>query len=171
MNGPLEAHGANGQLYFDGATVTLTRRGFMARSQVGGGEQRIPLTSISAVNWKPASKIGINGYIQFTVAGDTRRRPRRGQGNLDAARDQMSVTFRYGQMPAFEVARDAIEQALAAARMPAPAPGQAWGPPPPGSYGQQDPAARLRQLDALRGQGLISDQEYARQRAQIIGGV
>lgn len=162
-----EARGMNGQLLFDGVYVTLARKGFWARSQIGLGEKRIPVTSIGSINWKPASRL-VNGYIQLAPVGDVQRRPRYGQRNLDAARDENSVTFRHVQMPAFEQVRAVLETAIAARSAPGQAPMQGWGPPPQPVQAPADPAAQLRQLDHLRQQGLISEAEYQSKRAEII---
>ena len=35
---------------------------------IGKGEKRIPISSIKAVQWKPAGPL-VNGFIQFTVPG------------------------------------------------------------------------------------------------------
>lgn len=162
----MEARGMNGQLYFDGQFVTLTRKGFWARSQIGLGEKRIPVTSIGSVQWKPASKIGINGYIQFSTVGDVQRRPRYGQRNLDAARDESAVTFRYGQMPAFEELRVAIERAITTSRG---ATAPAYSPlATPGDQRPPDARQQLQRLAQLWAEGLISEQEYQAKRAEII---
>ena len=70
MSDPIEASGINGQITFDGDYVTINRKGMMARATVGKGEKRIPISSITAVQWKPPSKL-IRGFIQFTVPGGT----------------------------------------------------------------------------------------------------
>lgn len=43
--------------------------------------------------------------------------------------------------------------------------------PVPAVTGSPSPTDRLRELEALRGQGLVTDAEYAEQRARIIGSV
>jgi tetratricopeptide (TPR) repeat protein len=60
---PVDVHakGHNGQVHFDGVYVTITRKGFLARTSVGKGEKRIPLTAISAVQWKPPGAL-VNGF-------------------------------------------------------------------------------------------------------------
>jgi hypothetical protein len=157
----MEARGINGQVHFDGVYVTLARRGFRARSIIGLSEKRIPLTAIGSIQWRPDSKL-VNGYIQFSAGGDVERRLRSGRRNLDAARDENSVTFWHSQMPAFVEIRAAIEQARVSGP---PASVPMTGP----ATHVLDPAAQLRRLDDLRMQGLITEQEYATKRTEIIG--
>jgi hypothetical protein len=85
----IEAKGVNGQIYFDGTYVTITRKGFMARATVGKGEKRIPLNAISSVQWKPAGYV--RGFIQLETAGVGGTRSRLGQHTTDAARDENSL--------------------------------------------------------------------------------
>ena len=68
----IEAVGKAGQIQFDGQYVTITRKGFLARSIVGKGEKRLHIAQISGVQWKPAGPL-INGFIQFTLPGGIER--------------------------------------------------------------------------------------------------
>ena len=65
---PFMAKGHNGTVTFDGDFVTIERTGFLARTSVGKGTKRIPVSSITAVQWKPAGGM-VNGFISFTVGG------------------------------------------------------------------------------------------------------
>ncbi|NCD21154.1 MAG: DUF4429 domain-containing protein, partial [Actinobacteria bacterium] len=49
----IHAKGLNGQVTFDGQFITIERKGFWAASSVGRGTKRIPLSSVTAVQWKP----------------------------------------------------------------------------------------------------------------------
>jgi hypothetical protein len=75
------AEGWGGQVWFDGLVVTIQRKGFVARATVGKGEKRIPISSIVAVQWKPAGVV--NGFIQFTIAGGNEARSRFGRQSMD----------------------------------------------------------------------------------------
>jgi hypothetical protein len=108
----LEAVGANGQLAFDGATVTITRNGVMGRLTAGKGEKRIPVRSITAVQWKPPGRL-TRGFIQFTIIGGSESRSMAGRRTADAAKDENSVLFGSRQVEAFEAIRDAIDAAIA----------------------------------------------------------
>ena len=83
--GVLEAKGKTGTVVFDGKMVELTRR-------IGKGSKRIPVRSITAVQWKPASTL-VRGFIQFTIAGGNELRSRPGNSAVDAANDENSVVF------------------------------------------------------------------------------
>lgn len=106
----MRAEGVNGQVELDGGMVKITRSGMMARATVGKGEKRIPVKSIQAVEWKPASKL-VRGFIQFSVGGSDAS-SRVGKRTQDAAKDENSVIFKPGQQADFEALRDAVEQAI-----------------------------------------------------------
>ena len=52
-------------------------------------------------------------------------------------------------------------------------PPQQYAPPPPpapvGSGGGQDPIEQLKELAALKNQGILTEDEFARQKAKILG--
>lgn len=113
MTDVLVANGRNGQVHFDGRTVTITREGFAARATHGRGEKSIPLRHIAAVQFKPVALL-TTGYIQFTVPGElasTRRS--KGSRTIDAASDENSVIFLKKQQPEFEALKDAVRSAIA----------------------------------------------------------
>jgi len=114
MDATVTAKGYNGQASFDGRFVTITRKGFVARGTVGKGEKRIPLKSLTAVQWKPATHL-VRGYIQFSIAGGIERRSRFGRATKDATNDENSVVFSPRHQEAFQALRDAVEEAIAEA--------------------------------------------------------
>jgi hypothetical protein len=156
VNLNMDARGYNGQVHFDGQFVTITRQGFIARARIGKGDKRIPLTAITAVQWKPATW-AVRGFIQFTLAGGVEVRSRFGRQTADAGRDENTVVFSVGQMPAFAELRTAIEAALARTH------GQAAAPVP-----RTDPAERLQELARLHAAGLINDRELEAKRAEVL---
>lgn len=104
----MRAEGVNGQVELDGGMVSIQRSGMMAKATVGGGEKRIPVKSIQAVQLKPASKLS-RGFIQFSLGGsDAKGRAK------DAAKDENSVLFTGKQQADFEALRSAVEQAIVA---------------------------------------------------------
>ena len=111
MNETITAKGYNGQVSFDGRFVTISRSGFIARSTVGKGEKRIPIKSLTAVQWKPATHM-VRGYIQFTLSGGIERRSRFGQATKDAMQDENSVVFSPRHQEAFQAVRNAVEEAM-----------------------------------------------------------
>ncbi len=155
----LSAKGTNGTISFDGQTITIERKGFNARVFVGGGEKRIPVASITAVQWKKAGLTA--GFIQFTLAGGIERRSRPGRTTSDALHDENSVTFHARQQPAFEPIRAAIDEAIAARHAPQPAAAPAAAP---------SIADELAKLAALRDQGIITAQDFEQGKARILGG-
>lgn len=148
----IEAAGQGGQMRFDGQYVTITREGFLARATHGRGDKKIPLTAISAVQWKPAGLT--NGFIQLSIGGADRQAAKGGR-TMNAAKDENSVVFTKKQQPQFEALRAALEQAIASQHAPAaPAPSV---------------ADELAKLAELHQQGVLSDQEFAAQKARLLG--
>jgi hypothetical protein len=119
----ITAKGLTGEVSFDGQFITITRNGWLARARADTamgrlfgdkGEKRIPVQSITAVQWKPAN-IMSNGFIQFTLAGGIERTGRFRKARKEAVTDENSVVFLVGrQAAAFEQVRNAVEQAIAA---------------------------------------------------------
>lgn len=85
------AVGAGGYAAFDGDFVTLQHVG-LGRGVVGKGVKRIPLSSVTAVQIKPAGAL-VNGFIQFTIPGGNERRSGFGAQTRDAAGDENSIIF------------------------------------------------------------------------------
>lgn len=154
----LEARGTNGTMTFDGVYVTITRTG-MARLTLGKGDKRIPVFSISSVQWKPSGAL-VNGFIQFSLPGGNERRSRAGSNTMDAAKDENSVVFNRKQEPGFVKMREAIESAIAQRH----APQQAYAPAP------SSLADELAKLGQLVQQGLLSRDEFEVQKARLLRG-
>lgn len=147
----IEAAGQGGQMQFDGQYVTITRNGFLARATHGRGDKKIPLTAISAVQWKPAGMT--NGFIQLSIGGADRQAAKGGR-TMNAAKDENSVVFTRKQQSAFEALRAALEQAIASQHTPAAA---------------TSVADELAKLAELHRQGVLNDTEFAAQKARILG--
>jgi len=156
MSEPIVGH--NGQVTFDGHFVTIVRKGFLARATIGKGEKRIPLSSITAVQLKPAGPM-VNGFIQFSLPGGNEGRSKFGSQSTDAARDENTVMFTRKQQPAFDELRGQLERAIVARHAPATAAGA--GPAP-------DLADQLGKLAALRDAGVLTDEEFAVQKARLL---
>ncbi|MER6065092.1 DUF4429 domain-containing protein [Streptomyces sp. NPDC001792] len=151
----IEVSGYGGQIQFDGEYVTITRKGFLARSMVGKGEKRLHIAQIAAVQWKPAGAF-VNGFIQFTVPGGNERRSKFGSQTASASQDENSVVFTKQQQPAFEKLRAALDQAIAAQHAP-----QAAAAP-------VSVADELAKLAALQQQGILSREEFEQQKARLL---
>ena len=110
--GKITATGRNGQVTFDGKTLTITREGINARVTHGRGEKMLALRQIAAVQLKPVSLLTA-GYIQFTVPGEMSNNKGKGSRAFDAAKDENSVLFLKKQEPEFVALRNAIQSAIA----------------------------------------------------------
>jgi hypothetical protein len=154
---PLHVAGVTGQVIFDGSFVTIARRGFRARAIVGKGEKRIPIRSITAVQWKPAGAM-VRGFIQFTVPGGNERRSGFGHQTADAAGDENSVIFTKSQMPAFERLRTTVEQAINAVHTPQSV-----------TQAQPAPMVDLAKLAELHAAGVLTDAEFTAAKAKALG--
>lgn len=159
--------GVNGTVVFDGHFVAITRKGFMARATVGKGEKRIPLASITAVQWKPPGAL-VNGFIQFSLSGGSERRSQFGKQTSDAVQDENSVVIRAGQMEAdFLALREAIEQAIVQRHTPAASSAPQTASQPSVQLGVADELAKLA---ALRDAGVLTDAEFAAQKSGLLAG-
>lgn len=149
-----EAKGVTGTVIFDGQFVTIARTGLRARAMVGKGDKRIPVGSITAVQWKPAGMM--NGFIEFTVGGGNEGRSRFGSATQDAMRNENAVVFHFKQAPAFEAIRGEIEDAIASKSS--------------GTVIQAASAADdLVKFAELHASGVLTDEEFAAKKAQLLG--
>ncbi|MES4891409.1 DUF4429 domain-containing protein [Streptomyces sp. NPDC096012] len=157
----IEVKGKSGQVQFDGQYVTITRKGFLARSLVGKGEKRLHISQISSVQWKPAGAV-VNGFIQFGLPGGVERRSKFGNQTQDALKDENSVVFTKQQMPQFEELRQALDAAIA----------QHHAPQQPTSAPSPAPsvADELTKLGQLLQQGILTQAEFEQQKARLLGG-
>jgi hypothetical protein len=122
---------------------------------IGKGEKRIPVSSIHAVQWKPAGAV-MNGFISFIVAGGIEKQSAFGHQTADAAHDENSVVFWKKQQPEFEELRAAVEAVI----------GQ-----PQQQVVQQAGASvaeQIGQLAALHDQGILTDYEYNTKKAELL---
>lgn len=156
----ITAKGHNGQVTFDGNFITISRKGGLARMTVGKGEKRIPITSVTAVQWKPPGGL-VNGFIQFTVAGSNESRSRMGHQTMDAVKDENSVIVLKKQAAEFEALRSAIEDAIVERHQP-----QQFVMDAP----QPSKLDQLTQLGELRDSGVLSPDEFEDEKARIMGG-
>ncbi|MFJ1708542.1 DUF4429 domain-containing protein [Kitasatospora sp. NPDC088346] len=156
----IEAKGHNGHVAFDGEYVTITRKGFLARTSVGKGEKRIPIAQITAVQWKPPGLL-VNGFIQFTVPGGNERRSAFGAQTSSAIKDENSVLVMKNQAPAFEKLRAAVEEAIAALHRPASSTGSAADP-------GASLADELAKLQHLADAGALTPEEFTAAKARLL---
>jgi Domain of unknown function (DUF4429)/Protein of unknown function (DUF2510)/Short C-terminal domain len=154
--GTVEAKGHNGTIVFDADFVTITRKGFLARATIGKGEKRIPVASITAIQWKPAGAM-VNGFIQFTIGGGNESRSKFGHQTSAAVNDENSVVFIKKQMPAFQLLREQVEGAIAQRGRPSSPAAAAAGP-----------LEQLKQLGELHDAGVVTDEEFTAKKTSIL---
>lgn len=156
----VSAKGHNGTVSFDGDFVTIARKGGLARMTIGKGDKRIPVHSITAVQWKPPGAV-MNGFIAFTLGGGNEGKSRFGSQTIDATKDENAVIVTKKQADDFLRLRNAIEAAIAERGRPQPA---------QVIHQQADsPLDQLKQLGELRDAGVLSEEEFAAKKAEILG--
>jgi hypothetical protein len=156
-SGMVEARGHNGTIVFNTDFVTIKRTGFIARGTIGKGEKRIPVASITAIQWKPAGAM-VNGFIQFTVGGGNEARSQFGRQTTSAAKDENSVVFMKKQMPAFQALREQIEGVIS----------QRGRPASVAAAVASGPLDQLKQLSELRDAGIVTEEEFAAKKVSIL---
>lgn len=146
-----EGYGATVDVDQDG--VTIRRKGITAFTLHGlKGAKRIPFSSIMAVQFKPATMM-TSGYIQFSIVGGNESRG----GLIAATKDENSVLFKGKKQNAdFERLREIVEDGIKRAKSPA--------APVTSSVADQ-----LAKLADLLDRGLLTREEFDRQKAAIIG--
>lgn len=148
----VKATGQTGTIEFDGQFVTITRDGWRGKAVFGKGEKRIPVRSITAVQFKPAGAL-TQGFIQFTISGGSEKTGGRSSRTQEAFTDENSVVFLRKSLAGFEAVRDAVNAAIAADGQPSATP---------------DLADQLSKLAALRDQGILTPEEFEAKKADIL---
>ncbi|MBC6436351.1 DUF4429 domain-containing protein [Nostoc sp. HG1] len=93
-----QANGSNGQIRLTRNRIIISRRGFWGFASQGlAGEKEIPISRITAVQFKPQNAY-TKGYVQFSIPGGLESRG----GVFNAASDENSVLFTDVQQPDFE---------------------------------------------------------------------
>jgi len=155
----LEAKGVNGQIFFDGDTIRISRKGALAFMTQGlKGDKEIHVGQVSAVQFKKAG-MATNGYIQFSFLGGHETK----SGLFNATQDENTVMFNTGQAKQFQAIKDAVQS-----RMNEILSGRV-APQAQAAVAAPDPLAQIQQLGALRDQGLITPEEFEAKKAQLLG--
>ncbi len=147
----MSAKGVNGTLYLLPGRIRIGRRGVLAFATHGlAGDKEIAIRQISSVQWK---KPGLtNGYIQFAFIGGTEGK----KAVFQATQDENTIMFNSGQAKAFEAIKKAVEAEIYAPTDPQPV---------PASSDLDD----LEKLADLRDKGIITDEEFAAKKKQLLG--
>lgn len=159
----LTAKGRSGQISFDGKTVTITHEGLLAKTMhgFGSGSKSIPISSIGAVQFKPATSLTF-GYIQLSVSGELAKGFHAGSlsgvaRNKDISKDENSVLFAKNVTKDFEKIAEAIRAAVSS--------GGARDETSPVA----DPVEQIQKLAELRDAGYITQEEFDAKKAEILG--
>ena len=148
----MEVSGVNGQIVVDDNWLTIKRKGAIAMLSQGiKGDKKIPISNIISVQFKNANAM-VNGYIQFaTASGESAR------GITQATADENTVMFKKAQTSEFENLRDHIESLIAKHMNGG------------GNSGSVDVADELGKLAKLKDQGILSEEEFAKAKAKLLG--
>ncbi len=131
--------------------ITIKRSGLHGFFAHGlKGDKRIPYRSITAIQFKDASK-HINGYIQFSIEGAIEN----SQGIWDATLDENTVMFTNDHSGRFIELQELIESQMTTNSTTAK---ETWA----------SVADELAKLAELRDRQILNDQEFEQQKAAIL---
>lgn len=149
----MRAAGVNGQLTLNDSTLTISREGFLAFLTQGlKGDKSIAIEHITSIQFKPAGAL-VRGYIQFAFMGGQEAKG----GAFQAANDENSVVFTDEQETDFRRLKLELERRISLARQPA-------APVVRPSSSLDD----LERLANLRDRGILTDEEFAAKKRQIL---
>lgn len=157
--GEVRVTGSDGStLAFDGTMIEITRKGGFGSSH-RKGTKRVPVRTVAAVQFKePGLTVG---FIQFTIGSD-QKSLRKGGSAMDAVKDENAVVFNRKGRDEFARLRDLIDAAMASpidqARSRSAAPASHTG----------SLSDELIKLVALRDSGVLTEQEFATQKARLL---
>jgi hypothetical protein len=149
----MRAEGINANLLLLEDRVRIQRREEKTFLNQGfKGQKDILFSQISSVHLKRATTFG-SGYIHFALVGGSEPR------GPDPARDENTVMFRGASQPEFDKIKAAIEAKMAASKTVV-----SRRQPGTVSYIEE-----LEQLASLRNKGIITEEEFAAKKRQILG--
>ena len=147
----MNAKGIDGTMRLDGDMLYIHKKQFF----VSRGEKAIPLSSITAIQWKEPALT--SGYIQVVLKGSGESKG----GVFDATKDENAILFNKSRGQVLAI-RDAINRELAErSRM-----GSSAAAPQPVAT---DPIGELVRWAELRDKGVISQDEYDAKKRQLLG--
>lgn len=150
--------GSNGQIDFDGQTITITRKGALGRVSFGSGTTTLAIGQLSGVEIKKAGLTA--GFLRFIVPGMTSHAGRPGDRSATIGNDPNSVTFHSGGNDAFHALAAEVNAAIAGAHSQAPA------APTPAAVSAVDEIERLADLHK---RGILTDDEFTAKKQQLLG--
>lgn len=145
--------GSNGSVELAGNCLIIRRKGVAnILTQGFQGEKTIPIASITAIQFRPASS-SMAGFIQFTIIGG---REYRG-GMMEATKDENAVFFDKNQEANFCTLRDIINQSISKGIIPEAA----------RNIGVSL-SDELEKLSSLQERGMLSDIEFEIAKAKLL---
>jgi hypothetical protein len=168
----LEAKGPNGEISVDDDWVTISRKNRRSKLTHGfDGEKRIPISSITAVQFKAVGKYGsvlgrlnkspdsaigpATGYIQFAVLGSQESK----RGLASAQTDENTVMFNNIGEPEFAKIRDFVEKRILELKTPSTTV----------VTQEVDVADQILKLSNLVEQGILTKEEFESQKSKLLG--
>lgn len=145
------ARSETGFVAFDGQYVTVGYLGGLARTVMGKGITRFPITSVTSIELSKVSLMGSPGAIIFSVAG---------AGRLKQLPGKITMGFGPSRQPSFLELHHAIEQAQRARLAP-----QQAAPTQSASSGILE---QLEKLGSLREAGILTDEEFAAKKRTLL---
>ena len=162
LTGPvlIKAEGVDGQLLLLEDGVRMKRREKTDYSARGlKGDKVIPYSQIASIEFKKAGTL-TSGYIQFLLLGEHKSK----EGVSSATADENTMTFRAAQQPAFDSMKTVLETKIAAAKMAVTKATVPKAAPQTISYINE-----LEKLASLRDRGILTEEEFAAKKRQILG--
>jgi hypothetical protein len=154
------ARGAEGQMSFDGRSVTITRRGLLPMLFHGsGGTKTISLASITAVQHRRCGFYA--GYLQLSITGEADG-SNAGGLNRSISKDENTVVFYLVAQTAFAELAAELRNAIAERNFP----GTAAGPTPAGAT--PNVFEQLTELGALRDRGFITPEDFVTKKNELL---
>ena len=186
--------GANGKIAVDEVFITISREGSTGLNKLTNrlsqgyqGEKRIAIAQVSAVQFKSVGDYGrgvknffekvpggekldkalgkttgATGFIEFVVIGSSEKKGRMLLGGLqEMARNENAIMFGPEQEEAFAKIRDLVEDKIRS-RYTAKPSETAQAP-------QSDVAGQISSLKGLFDSGAISEDEFQKAKAKILG--
>lgn len=161
----IEARGAQGQMLFNGHSVTITRRGFIPFLTHGaGGTKTVPLRAITAVQHR---RWGLYyGYLQLSVSGELESR--RG-GKESLKEDENTVVFYAFGQKQFQQMADVLRRAIADAAAGLEPVSTVGGPAATATPAStKTPMEQLAELGQLRDNGYITPADFEAKKNEIL---
>lgn len=138
----------NVTLIIENDFIIIRRSGFSAAMAGKSGDKTIPYASIAAVQMKKPGFMA--GHLQFTIPGSTEK-----SGIVDTQLDENTVTFQW-EPEKWEEAKRFIEKRISESKSQNVSPAISV-------------ADELAKFAALRDQGVLTEEEFAKKKKELLG--